>query len=117
MRNSKIHTTDMSHETAIGILKLLLESMQVYDGVMPTPERINALKMAIEDMELISKYADAYHKGYKDGAEAVALHEELSKEESGMVRKEDVIQILHKNWANHDGDDAMQMSIEDVRLL
>ena len=80
--NDKIHTTNMSKEQAIGILNKLVVAMKTFDGVSPTQERINALQMAIEDMELISKYADAYNKGYKDGAEAVAVHEELLKEEA-----------------------------------
>ena len=52
MSDNKILIGDMSHETAIGILKLMLEAMQVYDGISPTPERINALKMAIEEMSV-----------------------------------------------------------------
>ena len=31
---------------------------------------------------LLDKYSDAYNKGWKDGAEAVAFHEELSREEN-----------------------------------
>lgn len=107
MSNSKIHTTSMSHETAIGILKLMLEAMQVYDGISPTPERINAMQMAIEDMELISKYSDAYHKGYKDGAEAVTFHEELLRDETtfNVDKLEKNIADL-KRGAEHDYEDG-----------
>ena len=51
MTREQIHIGDMSHETAIGILKLMLEAMETYDGISPTPERINAVKMAIEALE------------------------------------------------------------------
>ena len=51
MTREQIHIGDMSHETAIGILKLMLEAMETYDGISPTPERINAVKMAIKALE------------------------------------------------------------------
>ena len=51
MTREQIHIGDMSHETAIGILKLMLEAMETYDGISPTPERINAVKMAIEALD------------------------------------------------------------------
>ena len=51
MTREQIHIGDMSHETAIGILKLMLEAMETYDGISPTTERINAMKMAIEALE------------------------------------------------------------------
>ena len=51
MTSEQIHIGNMSHETAIGILKLMLEAMETYDGISPTPARINAIKMAIEALE------------------------------------------------------------------
>lgn len=51
MTREQIHIGDMSHETAIDILKLLLEAMETYDGILPTPARINAIKMSIEALE------------------------------------------------------------------
>lgn len=54
MTREQIHIGDMSHETAIGILKLMLEAMETYDGISPTPERINAVKMAIESLTMPS---------------------------------------------------------------
>lgn len=51
MTREQIHIGDMSHETAIGILKLMLEAMETYDGISPTTERINAMKMAIKALE------------------------------------------------------------------
>lgn len=51
MTREQIHIGDMSHETAIGILKLMLEAMETYDGISPTPERVNAMKMAIKALE------------------------------------------------------------------
>ena len=51
MTREQIHIGDMSRETAIDILKLMLEAMETYDGISPTPERINAIKMSIETLE------------------------------------------------------------------
>jgi hypothetical protein len=51
MARKQIYIGDMSHETAIGILKLMLEAMEIYDGISPTPERINAVKMGIEELK------------------------------------------------------------------
>lgn len=51
MTREQIHIGDMSHEKAIGILKLMLEAMEAYDGISPTPKRVNAMKMAIESLE------------------------------------------------------------------
>lgn len=55
MSDKKILVGDMSRETAIGILKLMLEAMGVYDGISPTPERINAVKMATDSLEKLEK--------------------------------------------------------------
>ena len=54
MTRKQIHIGDMSHETAIGILTLMLEAMATYDGISPTTERINAVKMAIESLAMPS---------------------------------------------------------------
>ena len=51
MTSKQIHIGNMSYETAIGILKLMLEAMETYDGISPTPARINAIKMAIKALE------------------------------------------------------------------
>lgn len=51
MTREQIHIGDMSHEKAIGILKLMLEAMESYDGISPTPKRVNAMKMAIKSLE------------------------------------------------------------------
>ena len=37
---------------------------------------------AIKALDLLEKYKDAYNKGFKDGAKAVAFHKELLKEEA-----------------------------------
>ena len=51
MTKEQIHIGSMSHEGAINILKLMIGAMEMYDAVLPTPERINAMKMAIEALE------------------------------------------------------------------
>ena len=55
MTREQIHMGDMSHKTAIDILKLMLEAMETYDGISPTPARINAIKMAIEVLDQETK--------------------------------------------------------------
>lgn len=42
----------------------------------------HALHYAIKAIDTVEKYKDAYNKGYKDGAEAVAFHEELLRKEA-----------------------------------
>lgn len=56
----------------------------------------------------------AYHKGYRDGAEAVSFHQELCRDEKGLIPKEVVLQILKKNDFTYHPDVAMKKSIEDI---
>lgn len=60
MSDKKILVGDMSRETAIGILKLMLEAMEVYDSIAPTPQRRNAVQMAIASLETDEAYQLEY---------------------------------------------------------
>ena len=60
MSDKKILVGDMSRETAIGILKLMLEAMEVYDSIAPTPQRRNAVQMAISSLETDEAYQLEY---------------------------------------------------------
>lgn len=65
---------------------------------------IQAKDEAIKAFDLLEKYKDAYHKGYKDGAEAVKFHEELSTDEIiGKLEKQ--IKPL-KRGAEHNYEDG-----------
>lgn len=60
MSDKKILVGDMSRETAIGILKLMLEAMEVYDSIAPTSQRRNAVQMAIASLETDEAYQLEY---------------------------------------------------------
>ena len=62
MSDKKILVGDMSRETAIGILKLMLEAMEVYDSIAPTPQRKNAVQMAIASLETDEAYQLEYEQ-------------------------------------------------------
>lgn len=62
MSDKKILVGDMSRETAIGILKLMLEAMEVYDSIAPTPQRRNAVQMAISSLETDEVYDLEYEQ-------------------------------------------------------
>ena len=62
MSDKKILVGDMSRETAIGILKLMLEAMEVYDSIAPTPQRRNAVQMAIASLETDEAYQLEYEQ-------------------------------------------------------
>ena len=62
MSDKKILVGDMSRETAIGILKLMSEAMEVYDSIAPTPQRRNAVQMAIASLETDEAYQLEYEQ-------------------------------------------------------
>jgi hypothetical protein len=100
MARKQIYIGDMSHETAIGILKLMLEAMEIYDGISPTPERINAVKMGIEELKQGSILD-------KIRAEIADLEEGISSyhNDRPWVFKDEVLQIIDKYKAEGSGEE------------
>lgn len=56
----------MSRKQCLEILKRLLEAMETFDGISPSPERINALKMAIASLETDEAYQLEYESTTKN---------------------------------------------------
>lgn len=62
MSDNKILVGDMSRKQCLEVLKRLLEAMETFDGISPSPERINALKMAIASLEVDEAYQLEFEK-------------------------------------------------------
>lgn len=106
MSDKKILVGDMSRETAIGILKLMLEAMEAYDSIAPTSQRRNAVQMAIASLETDEAYQLEY--------------ERTTKNDLGVdyISKQEVVGLMMHIWGkNHSGDDAMQECIDAIRAM
>lgn len=69
------------------------------DLMMPSKEPIlKAFKMAMQALETIPKYKDAYNKGWDDGAKATYEHLKMCEEEQGgdLISRYAVIDIIHR---------------------
>ncbi len=49
--SGQIYMGSMDDETAIEVLENMLGAMDTYDGISPTPSRINAIKISIEALK------------------------------------------------------------------
>lgn len=105
MSDNKVLIGDMDRKICIEVLKRLLEAMEVFDGISPSPERINAIKMAIASLEIDEAYQLEYERTTKNdlGVDAVS--------------RADVLKLMQDNWHTHNGDYAMQESMDDIRAL
>lgn len=101
MTREQIHIGDMSHEKAIGILKLMLEAMEAYDGISPTPQRVNAMKMAIESLEQEPNISlEVYKQVAKERDIAIQQLHELGYEFGQIIElttKKDCNTCTHSN--------------------
>ncbi len=57
-----IHIGSMSQENCIDILERMLNAMKTFDGIDPSPERINAVEMAIDFLKRDVAYGLMYEK-------------------------------------------------------
>ena len=77
--------SDMTSERAIDVIEMMMAEYEETEGIVcdvtMDDEGLEALRFARDTVKAVEKYKDAYHKGYKDGAEAVAFHEELCADE------------------------------------
>ena len=86
MSDNKILVGDMSRKQCLEVLKRLLEAMETFDGISPSPERINALKMAIASLETDEAYQLEY--------------ESTTKNDLGVecVSRDDVRDVMQELW-------------------
>lgn len=101
MSDNKILVGDMSRKQCLEVLKRLLEAMETFDGISPSPERINALKMAISSLETDEAYQLEYESTTKNDISNKSII--YKAKESKEIQKDlDKLSELNKTTTKND---------------